>query len=91
MRKDDTMIDVRNMVRGDGQATAGHAIYDMCKQVSMQCITRDLCGKDCVFLKKYGKPKDIAVRRLIHTTVSLKDGTPFSFPGAACRGQGLIK
>lgn len=30
------------------------------KTISEKCINCELCQKECAFLKKYGKPKDIA-------------------------------
>jgi Fe-S oxidoreductase len=37
-------------------------IRERLQRVSQTCVGCDLCQKECSFLRKYGKPKDIADR-----------------------------
>ena len=46
----------------DNQIELSQLLREKLDAVSAACIRCDLCQKECAFLKRYGKPKDIADR-----------------------------
>jgi len=59
----------------DSQAGLGQLMREKLDAVSGACIRCDLCQKECAFLKRYGKPKDIADR--YDPTQKEDQGMPF--------------
>ncbi|MCX5806103.1 MAG: VTT domain-containing protein [Proteobacteria bacterium] len=54
------MTDRKREISPDSQAESSQSMRFKLDTVSGACIRCDLCQKECAFLKKYGKPKDIA-------------------------------
>lgn len=56
------MTDEKRETSQDSQVESSRSMREKLDAVSGACIRCDLCQKECAFLKRYGKPKDIADR-----------------------------
>jgi len=65
----------------DRKTGAGGSIREQLEAVSNACIKCDLCLKECAFLRKYGRPKEIADRY----DPARKDDERAAFECSLCR------
>jgi uncharacterized membrane protein YdjX (TVP38/TMEM64 family)/Fe-S oxidoreductase len=65
----------------DGKAGLGDAMQEELRAVSDACIECDLCREECAFLKKHGKPKEIADR---YNPVKRKEDLSLPFECSLC-------